>query len=131
MKKIVDNIIKVLNDLNLTVFNCEKTDGMYLILATDLMITYNIEDNDLLISFYINIKPDVSAGYMLFFKNNIKGIKDIYVMESFYFNNDGQIISGDEAYKYFENLKNNSIINNYIRDRMQKELLINVKGFSC
>ena len=131
MLKVIDDLINTLNYLGLEVFNCKKIEDNYLLNVKDLLITYNIEEKYLYISFHVSVKPDTAAGYTLYLKNEIQDIKDIHITESFYFDKDKNIVSGDEAYELFENDKNILIFNGFIKDRIEKELLISTTGYSC
>ena len=129
--EIIDNLIDSLQYLGVRVINHEQMKNNYLIITDIMLLDYFGDENRLRISFDVSVKPEMAAGCVLFLKDNVKNIDDIYVMESYHFDNEGNVISGDEAYKLFDVEKEKIIFNSFVKDSMQKEILFNAKTFNC
>jgi hypothetical protein len=129
--EIIDNLIDSLQYLGVEVINHEQLKNNHLIITDVMLLDYFDDKKKLSISFDVSVKPEMAAGFTLFLKENVENINDIYVMESYHFDNEGNVISGDEAYKLFNIEKEKVIFNSFVKDRMQKEVLIHTKPFNC
>ena len=129
--EIIDDLIDSLQYLGVEVINHEQLKNDHLIITDIMLLDYFGDKKNLSISFDVSVKPDIAAGYALFLKENVENINDIYVMESYHFDEKGNVISGDEAYKLFDTQKEKMIFNSFVNDRMQKDILIHTKPFNC
>jgi len=132
VSQITKDISNSLKDLGIgDVINCKKLGNNYIVNSEYILFNYNIEQSNLYVSFHVSVRPDASAGYILYLQEHIKNVNNIFVMDSFYFDKDKNILSGKEAYKLYDTEKEQRIFDLFIADRTQKEFLFNVQGFSC
>ena len=132
MSQITRDISNSLKNLGIgEVFSYKTIRNNLIINSEYILFNYNIEQNELYVSFHVSVRPDASAGYILYLKEHIKNINDIFIMDSFYFDKDKNILSGKEAYALYDTEKEQRIFDLFIADRAQKEFLFHVQGFSC
>ena len=132
MSQITRDISNSLKDLGIgDVFSYKKLGNNFIINSEYILFNYNIEQSELYVSFHVSVRPDASAGYILYLKEHIKNINDMFIMDSFYFDKNKNILSGKEAYALYDTEKEQRIFDLFIADRAQKEFLFHVQGFSC
>lgn len=79
---------------------------------------------EVFVTFDVDLEPDVSANLAILLRN-VKGIKDVIIGESFFINKDRKYLEGDEAFEEYRKEIIEEIINAFIKDKMEENILRN------
>ena len=100
-----------------------EVDNSYVLMIDNSII--NIEkENKLIISFQVTTKPDEAGNTILILKE-INELKKIEIGVSFIFNNEDELIQGDEAFEFL-----NECISQKEYKRVKNETMINKLFYS-
>lgn len=130
MKSLKNKIIDKLEEYDIPITKQLEEDNEYVIFINDINIIIKSDIKEVFLSFYVNCKPSYASKITLIL-NEIKDIKRFDVGEEFVVNEDGDILDGEDAYKFMEEYRKKNIINDFIQEQNQVYLLNHVKPFNC
>jgi len=105
-------------------------DNQQAIYTEDMILFINEKDNTIGLSFFAPTIPERSSNLTLMLVENIKK-SNIYILESFVFNEKKEYIAGVEAFKILKDVQTNQIINNFTRDQSYQYILENHDLYEC
>ena len=124
----IDKIVDSLTKENIEIADQYTFDENKNVIFTDYSILhYDSLSKVLSISFNVSASPDVVSKQMLLLKR-IRGIK-LEVVESFWYDEKYEMISGEKAYKEFNKDLTNKIIEDFVRNQSQIHSLHVNKGY--
>lgn len=90
------------------------------------LMTLSIHEKlkEIFINFDAELKPEASANLAILLKN-IRGIKDVKIGESFFINKDHKYLEGDEAFEELKKEIKEDIVNSFMKDKMEENILRN------
>lgn len=120
----VENLKKTLEkyDFNLKKEQEQFENGIYYFGITDALIYFDPKKDQLGISFVVFAKPESVANTTLIL-SQVKGVKEVEVMDSFIMTSDNKLLQGDEAYSYYTKSYMKYVENKYQIDKAQTDLL--------
>jgi len=134
MKLTIKKIESVLKSLDVDVFDqfyFDDKETLYGFLSYKLVIHFEVDCPDAIyISFHVNSEPEYTSYIImnLYEKLGSKGI-NIMTMESFAYDPEGNFLTGEEAYKAFEEETHMEIISNFMHRQAQMKYLMDMKGY--
>ncbi len=126
----VDTIINKLKKEDIEVIDCLDEKDFYVIITPDMNISYFPNDQEIHVSFYVLVPPNVACVYTLILKS-IKGIKKVYVNDVFAFSEKGDYIEGEEAFKESKKELKNKIINEFMKEQFERHMLYSHECYNC
>jgi hypothetical protein len=130
MKAIKDLVIEKLKESSFEIIDEKSLDeNEYMITTKDAIIIENEKDKKVNVSFHISSKIEDSVILALVL-NEIKEI-DLFVGDTFVFDDKGNYVDGEEAEKVYESQKANIIIEDFMKIQAQKHFLNNATGYKC
>ncbi len=129
--KLVSSVLGKLDEYGISVYSdFEVEKGTHIITTEGMTIHINLEEKHLAVSFHAATKPEVSANISLIL-NEIAGIEQFDIMESFAYGANRKIVSGDEAFELIEDIIEGQVISNYLKDQSYKHLLLSNDCYKC
>jgi len=130
MKNLIEKIKLKLEEYGIEIFDHYKLENNdYLFIVQDMLIMCHKKD-DISISFQVSTKPEIAANNILLLEE-IKQLKNIFIMESFAFDTKGEIMCGDKAYELLEDNIKERISYDIEKSRMYQNILMTTKGYEC
>lgn len=123
---------KKLNQYGLMIYNkyfLEEGNNEYIFILENAVVLVKENENTLGIAFQVTTKPETAATLTLILKE-IK-CKEVFVMESFIFDYNNLMISGDDAYKLVKKTKENNIREKVLQEQVYINVLQNSKCYHC
>lgn len=108
----------------------ELENNQQALYTKDMILFINESDKSIGLSFFAPTIPERSSNLTLMLMKNIKN-SNIYVLESFVFNEKKEYISGVEAFKILKNIQKNTIINNFTKEQTYQYILENHDLYEC
>jgi len=131
MSDLLTKIEKKLLEYGFDIYDQYKVeDEQWLFLVTDMVIFVDINTGETNISFQATTKPDTVANNILILKE-IPDLDDLRVMDSFIFNDNKQMIKGDEAFKLIQSSIENKAVEKYVKGLTYASLLNNSDCHEC
>ena len=128
MSDIVSNVINKLEEYGVEIHNkYEGDNNEYVVVAENMVIMINKENDGISISFFAGTRPDDSANAILILQE-IPELKNILVMESYAIVDDKNIVQGDEAYELLKTSITREAVKQHALENIYKELLINCEN---
>ncbi len=127
----VDEVVKKLDEYGMKLFTdypIEQSEHCFMV---DNMIIYlDKKDNTIAVSFHASAKPEEVANSMMVL-NEIQGLSDIYVMESFVYDINDKFLSGDDAHKLVKETIQHQALKEFARRQTYIEVLTKAKCHEC
>jgi len=131
VKVTVDSIIDKLTEYGMALYTDYPTqDQGHCFMTKNMLIFLDQEDDSLAITFQADSKPEDVASNLLIV-NEIDGITDIAIMESFIYDKDNKFISGNEAHHLVKAAWVEEAFRKVATQQAYNEILMTVKGFDC
>ena len=131
VKVTVDSIVDKLTEYGMGLLTDYPTqDKGHCFMTKDMMIFLDKDDDSVAITFQADSKPeDVASNLMIV--NEIDGISDIAIMESFIYDKDNKFISGNEAHELVQASLIEAAFRTVATQQAYNQILMTVKGFDC
>jgi len=128
-KKIIDKLI----EYDIKIFSKYETeeDGGFCIMCEKILIFLDPKSDDVSISFRIDTNPDESALFVLIIQECVEDIKNISIMESYVFDKNGVIITGEDAQKYVGEKVVSEVQKKIMTKKFFEDVLMNAECFEC
>jgi hypothetical protein len=128
---IVRSLLKKLKDASVEVRKKTCSDKKFLIF-TDTVVVLLDENNKLILSFDVDVRPDFSA-FLSVQLSKVRGIKDVLIGELFMHDVKNQtVLTGNEAVKEFMKVSKQMVISEFVKEQMTDFMLkSNMKIPSC
>jgi len=127
MDKLIDEVLNKLYEYGISVYDQYPLDKNSVVLMSDAFTLFvNIKKKTLSVSFHAATKPEYVANHTLIL-NEIESIVQIDIMESFAYDADRQVISGDEAFKIVEK----EVVNNIMQQQTFVNILLKEECYQC
>jgi len=127
MDKLIDEVLNKLYEYGISVYDQYSLDKDSHVLMTDAFTLFvNTKEKTLSVSFHAATKPEYVANHTLIF-NEIESIVQIDIMESFAYDSDRQVISGDEAFKVVEK----QVVDNIKQQQSFVSILLKEECYQC
>ena len=131
MSDMLIKIEKKLLEYGFDIYDKYKVEGtQFLFLVNDMVIFVDEETDETSISFQATTKPDVVANNILILKE-IPELDNIFIMDSFIFNDKKEMIRGDKAFKLIEESIGNQAVDEYIKELTYASVLKNAECHEC
>jgi hypothetical protein len=127
---IVEKVTKKMNEYGIAIYkdyDIEKDEHVFYV--ENMMIFTSVKSDTIGISFQATTKPHTVSTLTLII-NEIK-CKEIYVMESFIFNNKNECVSGDAAYNLIKQSDHLKAVNEVQKEMFYTRILEMENGFEC
>lgn len=131
MSSLKETFLKLMENNKIEIISEKEIDPeMFLILMNNKFVTIDEKDKSIVVCFNIenNNLEDV-AVFMLYLMDMTSG--NIFVGESYTYNEKGNCIHGRNAYEYVEKEKIKYIVESFVADQNQKNFLSNSECFKC
>lgn len=96
----------------------------------DMILFVNESDKSIGLSFFAPTIPELASNLTIMMMKNIND-SNIYVLESFVFNEKREYIAGVEAFKILKDIQKNQIINNFTKEQNYQYILDNHELWDC
>jgi len=128
---IMRSLLKKLKDASVEIRKKTYSDKKFLIF-TDTVVVLLDENNKLILSFDVDVRPDFSA-FLSVQLSKVRGIKDVLIGELFMHDVKNQtVLTGNEAVKEFMKVSKQTVISEFIKEQMTEFMLrSNMKIPSC
>jgi len=133
LEKLRGKIIDKLNEYGVKIFSKYETeeDGGYCILCETLIIFLDSSGEEVSVSFRADTRPDESALFILIIQECVEKIENISVMESYIFDKNGVIKTGEAAYKFIGTMIESEIQRKIKTKKFFEDVLMNADCFEC
>lgn len=125
---IKEDVIKKLEEYEIEIKKQFDHRNENIFMLDDLIIA--CKKNEVFINFQVGSNPSRAAKMVLILKE-IKNLKEIYIGDDFLFDDKGNFINGDEAYKHYSDNVKDFIIAQFVNQQRQLYFLNNGKLHSC
>lgn len=128
MSNLVSNVINKLEEYGVGINNkYEGDNNEYVVVADNMVIMINKENNGISISFFAGTRPDDSANAVLIL-SEIKDLNNVLVMESYALINDQEIVQGEEAYEILKDSISKEAVKKYTLENIYNQILTNCEN---
>lgn len=101
-------------------YDIEGTDDEHVFLVEDMIIFVRKYEKSASIAYQATTRPDIAAKNLLVI-SEVESIQHLDIMDSFIYNEENELVSGDEAYDLVDEAKKQSAVVDYIQEQtMQK-----------
>jgi len=124
-----DDLITLLNKLNefgIDILRKDLNKEEYSVVCKNMVLF--LKNGTVSIAFQATTKPDDAAKHVVILYQT--GLK-IDIMEAFIFDEEHNIISGDEAYELVNRSIEEKVLKGFVEDQVMKGMLIYSNGFNC
>jgi len=127
----ITEVVKKFEEYGMKLFTDYPTAKNEHCFMVDNMIVYlDKKDNTIAVSFLASSKPEEVASSMMIL-NEIKGLDDIFVMESFVYDLNEKFISGDDAHKLVKESIQHEALKEFTKRQAYIEVLSKAKCHNC
>jgi hypothetical protein len=119
-------LLNKLNEFGIDILRRDFNNGEYSIVCDNMVLF--LKDGTLSIAFQATTKPDDAAKHVVILYQT--GLK-IDIMEAFIFDEEHNIISGDEAYELVNKSIEEKMLKVFVEDQVMKGMLVYSEGFNC
>jgi len=123
---LIDKVVKVFKDRGHEVIEDTIGENVDTVISNVAIIAVNKVDKIMHITYHINLKPDETA----FLTVQLIGLnyKYKYVLNpSFILNDDGEVLVGEEAERFYSNKVEQGIINGFLQEQQRIHMLHHMK----
>lgn len=125
------SVIKKFEEYGMNVFADYPTEKNEHCFMVENMIVYlDQEDNTLAVSFHASAKPE-EVGQNLQILNEIEGLDDIQVMESFIYDMNDRFLSGSDAHELVKKTIETEAVKQFAKRQAYTEFLVKAKCYDC
>ncbi len=127
----INEVVKKFNEYGMKLFTdypIEKSEHCFMV--ENMIVYLDKKDNSIAVSFHASAKPEEVANNMMIL-NEIEGLSDIYVMESFVYDINDKFLSGDDAHKLVKESIEHNALKEFTRRQLYIELLTKEKCHEC
>ena len=126
MKDSLTILLDKLNEFGIDILRKDFNKGEYSIVC-DKMVLF-LKDKVLSVAFQATTRPDDAAKHIVILYQT--GLT-IEIMEAFIFDEEHNIISGDEAYELVNKSTEEKVLKLFVEDQVMKSMLVSLEGFNC
>ena len=131
MSYLLTKIEKKLLEYGFDIYDQYKVENDdYLFLVNDMVIFVNMKTKETSISFQATTKPDIVATNILILKE-IPALSKMYIMDSFIFTDERQMLRGEEAFELIRKTIEKSAVDKYVKELTYATILNNTNGYKC
>ncbi|MCK5613100.1 hypothetical protein KAR91_65105 [Candidatus Pacearchaeota archaeon] len=127
----VNEVVKKFNEYGMKLFKdypIEKSEHCFMV--ENMIVYLDKKDNTIAVSFHASAKPEEVANNMMIL-NEIEGLSDIYVMESFIYDINNRFLSGEEAHKLVKESIEHKALKEFAKRQTYIEVLTKAKCHEC
>lgn len=127
----VNEVVKKFNEYGMKLFKdypIEKSEHCFMV--ENMIVYLDKKDNTIAVSFHASAKPEEVANNMIIL-NEIEGLSDIYVMESFIYDINDKFLSGEAAHKLFKESIEHQALKDFAKRQTYIEVLTKAKCHEC
>jgi hypothetical protein len=128
MTNIKEKIIKQLKAFDVEIFDSFKNKDEDIIISSNL--TISVKNKEVFINFNIDCSPSYAARIILVLMD-IKDVNIIMVGDDYIFDENGKLLDGIEAKKFYEEFNKQSVIKDFMKQQTELYYLANIKPFHC
>lgn len=125
-----DLVIDKLDQYGIEIVNNYEINKDYAITTEEMNIFVNDDEKSVSISFYATTVPENVARYVLIIYE-IDEIEDIYVMDSYIFDNKNNMIIGEQAHTIANESLGTMAVTDFLRQQTYIETLKKAKCYTC
>lgn len=125
-----DLVIDKLDQYGIGIVNNYEINKDYAITTEEMNIFVNDDEKSVSISFYATTVPENVARYVLIIYE-IDEIEDIYVMDSYIFDNKNNMIIGEQAHTIANESLGTMAVTDFLRQQTYIETLKKAKCYTC
>jgi len=126
-----DKVAEKITEYNLTLLTDYSTeDKGHCFMTNEMIIFTDEEDISISVAFQADQKPENVAFFTLML-SEIKEARDIFIMESFIYDNNNKYISGADAHKLVEETIISLAFEKVAKYQMYNDILKNSKCYEC
>jgi len=126
MKDSLTILLDKLNEFGIDILRRDFNKDEYSIVC-DKMVLF-LKDKVLSVAFQATTRPDDAAKHIVILYQT--GLT-IEIMEAFIFDEEHNIISGDEAYELVNKSTEEKVLKLFVEDQVMKSMLVGLEGFNC
>jgi hypothetical protein len=127
----VDQVRKKFKEYGMKLFTDYSTrEDEHCFMVDNMIIYLDKKDNSIAVSFLASAKPEEVASNMIVL-NEIEGLSDIFVMESFVYDVNDKFLSGEEAHSLVKETIRHSALKEYVKRQTYLDILMKAKCFEC
>jgi hypothetical protein len=119
-------LLNKLNEFGIDILRRDMNNNEHSIVCDNMVLF--LKDGTLSVAFQATTKPDDAAKHVVILYQT--GLK-IDIMEAFIFDEEHNIVSGDEAYELVNKSIEEKVLKGFVEDQTMKGLLIYSEGFNC
>jgi len=131
--KEVDTILRSIDIDVHEQFYLDDREDVYGFLCYKLIVYYEVSSKKIALCFHVNTEPEYVSFVILKMTEHMQNNKgfSIHITESFSYDNDGNFITGENAYEVFEKEREKNIIENFITQQKQIHYLLSTKPYEA
>lgn len=134
MPKLVKKIEEKMLEYGMKIYDhydIENSEDEHVFLVEDMIVFVREQENEVNVSYQATTRPDIAAKYLLILSETDHDL-EFNIMDSFIYNEDDQLISGDEAYNLIDETKKHIAIKDYVEEQaIQKIFEVSKPTFVC
>lgn len=130
--KIIKNITDILEENDVKIVNKYEKEDKHFFISDEMILVYGDEDKSINVSFNVSIKPEFSANFMIYLKNELdKELYEIIFISDSFFCKGEKMYTGNKAYKKYNEYNKDVIINSMILEKREDFFMKSDYGFNC
>lgn len=130
MSDLVKSVKDKLNKYGFLIIQEYPVEDEHIFMTGDMMIFVSDEKKTLSISFKASTRPEISSKDILIL-NEIDDIEHIYIMDSFTYDGQHNLVTGDAAHELNMKTLESKAIMKYAQYEVYNDILITQKCFNC
>lgn len=135
MPGLVKKIEEKLQEYGMSIYDHYDIDGSddeHVFLVEEMIVFIRNETKSASISYQATTRPDVAARNLLIL-SEVNSLEYIDVMDSFIYDENNEIVSGEDAYDLIKETKRVSIISEYLQEQTMKQIFnkMNCDHYTC
>lgn len=123
-----EKVINQLKKYDIEILNQFKSEDEEIIVTEDFSL--GINETTIFISYYVGVLPSIAARISTILIE-IEGIETLEIGPEYIFDENGNIITGDEAIQIIEGKKRDEIINDFVNNQRNAYILQTAHPFNC
>ena len=127
----VSDVVKKFEQYGMRLFSDYPTvENQHCFMVENMIVYLDKKECTVAVSFLASLKPEEVANNMMIL-SEIKGLKDIFVMESFVYDINDKFVSGDAAHRLVKNNIEHEALKNFAKRQTYLEVLNKANCYEC
>ena len=127
----VSDMVKKFEEYGMKLFtDYPSMENQHCFMVENMIVYLDKNDNTIAVSFLASSKPEEVASNLMIL-NEIEGLEDIYIMDSFVYDMNDRFVSGDEAHKIVKESIQHEALKEFAKRQTYIDVLTKAQCFEC